>query len=362
MNPAAGVQYVRRRGRPAASLASLASLLALATATGCATTLRDKPVTGLSLRLASAKPMCPGQSAALIVGARLADGDVLVSEGAGRGDVPWTEFEVGVIGAKIQSEGIIAIDPDPREHLQRPVLVGVRATHHRDKRASISVPIHFDCAFVANFDGAAGTPGRAGIDGAGGLSGMSRSGPGESGGTGGSGYDGTEGLQGGRGQPALPVHVLMTTAMVPELGHPMVQVAVDNSARREFFLVDPRGGAILITAGGGPGGGGGNGGDGGNGGSGGSGGPGGMRGNSGSDGYGGHGGPGGEGGDGGAIWMEVDPSAQPFLSRVRLLNFGGAGGARGSAGLHGFVQGTFGRPGRQGPPVQVQVRPIPPLF
>jgi len=102
--------------------------------------------------------------------------------------------------------------------------------------------------------------------------------------------------------------------------HPLLQASVAGAGKTRLYLIDPQGGALTVTADGGPGGSGGRGGRGGAGGSGGIGTPDGSSGNSGSDGRNGFD---GSPGRGGSITVTYDPQVKPYLNITHLSNKGG---------------------------------------
>jgi hypothetical protein len=346
---------------------------------GCATSLEGQDVVALVLRVASEAKMCPGETAGLVVEAKLRDGEVLRTEGAGRGDVPWEDLAIRSSGAQVE-DGVVRIDPDPRAHLSGEARVEVRSVHHRALApASLTLPVHFACAFEARFDGAWGGAGMDGAGGADGDDGQDAPETGEGaadGGAGGHGASGGHGAPGDRGGRAPDVRIWIRRAEVPGQPRPMIQVLAETAETRRPMLVDPEGGSLFVSARGGDGGRGGNGGRGGDGGRGGRG----VRGGTGGDGgNGGDGAAGGDAGDGGTVVIVADPTAQAFLGSIRVVNPGGAGGSGGmgghggdggsaSNGGAGGRPGTDGRPsspgrdGAPGPAAQVNVQSVGPLW
>ena len=99
--------------------------------------------------------------------------------------------------------------------------------------------------------------------------------------------------------------------------HPLLQVRAASSKHAQLFLIDPNGGSLTVDASGGAGGAGESGGRGGRGGSDGSGFPPGFSGQDGQDGFNGHA---GADGAAGTIVVSVDSQAQPYLSKLQLIN------------------------------------------
>lgn len=326
--------------------------------------------------------MCPGESLPLEVEAQTVESEVYRA-GEGSGLVPWNEFEVKVEGPVTFAGGLITVAADPRVIASSPgSTVSANTIYHRDVTASIPVPVHYACTYVANFEGESGQDGRNGPRGDRGRSGSMgstfESSP-EPGGDGGAGGHGGPGSHGSAGFDAAPVTVSATTIRSDATGgNPFIQVAVSRAGETtsQLYLIDPSGGSLRILARGGRGGGGGAGGEGGDGGSGGSGLPGGYG---GPGGDGSHGGNGSFGGRGAPIVLVVDPSVEPFLSVFSFDGEGGTGGRAGPAGEPGRggnasrngVEGPPGMPGRpgvpgpngpSGPPPQIVVQPVAALW
>jgi hypothetical protein len=138
------------------------------------------------------------------------------------------------------------------------------------------------------------------------------------GGNGSDGGNGTDGSNGSAGGDAPSVQIWLTVQPGPQ---PLLQAGVLAAGTKErYYLIDPQGGSLTVTADGGSGGQGGKGGRGGRGGSGGIGTPPGFSGNNGLDGQDGHAGP---DGSGGRITVTYDPSAAPYLKTLRLSNQNG---------------------------------------
>jgi hypothetical protein len=187
-------------------------------------------------------------------------------------------------------------------------------------KADLDIPITYDYNFISNFNGVRGTDGSNGSDGMAGSSGsMGSTDPNNPspGGNGGNGSNGGDGGDGGNGGNAPPVQVRAT---LRPGAHPLLQASVAAAGKTRLYLIDPKGGALTVTADGGPGGSGGRGGRGGAGGSGGMGTPNGSSGNNGVDGRNGFD---GSPGRGGSISVTFDPQVKPYLNIIHLSNKGG---------------------------------------
>ncbi len=258
--------------------------------------------------------IAPGERSKMIVKVTQPNGKILLTAGAGHGKVLWSDLAVvtEVVTAK---KGTLFLDPDPRGTEGKTGHVSITVPSHPGLLTELTVPIRYDYPFLANHsggDGANGSDGSAGTPGSPGSSGSTdpnNPSPGGNGSDGGSGGNGTSGGDGGNGDN---VTVLATLHPGP---HPLVEFSVNClNCSETFFLVDPQGGTMSITALGGSGGSGGAGGKGGSGGSGGIGSPNGSDGRAGSD---GSPGSGGSSGSPGTITITYDPSIAPYLGIIR---------------------------------------------
>jgi hypothetical protein len=294
----------------------------LEVALGLRTRLDKVPVTALSASLVSDPGLSPGQSSSLIIVATTADGQKLVTAGAGHGKVLFDSFTIAGSVVQVSKKGKVSLTADPRVSEGVIPHIRITANGHPNVIAELDVPVRYDVPFAAHFPGRAGLDGLNGSDGQAGSSGSSGSmdpnNP-SPGGDGSNGTDGDNGKDGDPGQPGQSVHVRITLRTG---AHPLLQVRAASTDSEQLFLVDPNGGTLAIDA---------NGGNGGSGGAGGRGGPGGLGGigtPNGSNGLSGHDGRRGwDGTDGAAgnILVSVDPSAKPFLDRFTFSNKSGHG-------------------------------------
>lgn len=307
------------------SILSLLSLLL----TGCASVqvhlgmkvyLDRTPVTSMKASLQKNSGIGPGEKSALIVTFTQANGKTLTTEGAGQGKIMWKDLQVTATVVSANHKGVISLPRDPRVSDGKVPHVIITAPSHPDLRAELDVPIRYDERYTATFSASTGMSGMNGTDGMDGASGsmgsMDPNNP-QPGGNGGNGTNGSDGGDGGPGGDAPPVEVRVAFRSGT---HPLLQVGVSAVGRQRFYLVDPEGGSLTISADGGQGGAGGRGGRGGAGGSGGMGSPSGRNGMSGSDGRNGSDGPPGRGG---LITVAYDPQAKPYLNIIHLSSWNG---------------------------------------
>jgi hypothetical protein len=300
---------------PAACLVGLSSCASMQVRLGMKVDLAKIPVKSMDVKLQNGPGIVPGGKSALIVSVAEPTGKVLLSEGKGGGKVMWKDLSVTADVVSITPKGIVTLPKDPRKSDGKIGHVTITAPSHPDVRAELDIPVRYDHDFVSDFSGASGSSGANGSDGMNGMSGsmgsMDPNNP-SAGGDGGNGTDGGNGGDGGPGGDAPAVQVRIT---VKTEARPLLQVSVAANGKTKFYLVDPAGGSLTIKADGGPGGSGGRGGRGGSGGSGGTGTP---NGNSGRNGMDGHDGSSGYPGRGGLITVTYDPSAKPYLTKLRL--------------------------------------------
>jgi hypothetical protein len=284
------------------------------------------PVTALSAALSPDPGLSPGKSGRLIITATTSDATQFVTVGAGHGKVLFDSFTFTATTVTVSKKGVVSLAADPRISEGASPQIHIAVVGHPDVTADLNIPIRYDVAFVANFAGSAGFKGIDGLDGLAGSSGSdgsvdigNPSAAPSAGGPGGDGTNGEDGRDGDAGQPGEAVHVWMT---LKSGDHPMLQVRAASKTRTQLFLIDPSGGSLTVNASGGAGGAGGSGGRGGRGGSGGSGFPPGFSGQNGRDGFDGH-----AGADGvaGTIIVSVGSQAQPYLSKLQLINKSGGG-------------------------------------
>lgn len=328
MGPKAGSSLVRRSSfiSPIVYFAALAVTLLLG---GCAAVqvhlgmkvnLSKIPVASIEVRQAGAPGIGPGRKSSLIATITQPGGKTLETEGAGHGKVMWRDLTVTPTIVAVDKKGAISLRHDPRATQGQLPHITVTIPSHPDQHADLDVPLRYDFAFTADFSGASGTSGMNGTDGQDGAPGSSGSidpnnpSPGTDGGN---GTDGSNGQDGGNGGNAPAIQIQMT---VEQGTHPLLQFFVQAGSHKRYYLVDPNGGSLSISADGGAGGSGGKGGRGGRGGPGGAGTPSGSNGRDGSDGRAGFD---GTAGNGGKITVTYDPSAQPYLGVLHLSNRNG---------------------------------------
>lgn len=335
----AGAWRSRALALVAVPLLALGACTSIELALGLKTRLDKVPVSGLSARLDGGPALAPGGSARLIIVATTADGKQLVTGGPGHGTVLFDSFTYSASVVQVDKRGRVSLPEDPRLSQGKLPHVHIVTNGHPDVVADLDVPVRYDMVFHANFSGAAGDRGFDGLNGMDGMAGSSGSADLNNPSAGGNGSNGTDGTDGGNGGPGGSGDAVHVWIRLLAGEHPLLQVRAASSARERLFLVDPAGGSLAIDASGGPGGQGGSGGRGGRGGLGGVGWP---NGSSGFDGRNGFDGSPGVPGDPGSFVVSVDPSAQPYLDHLKLVNRGGFGG--------------------DGPPPEIRVEPVAPIW
>ena len=303
-------------------LLALSGCTAVKVKLGMRVYLAKTPVASMQASLPKGPAIAPGEKLRLVVQFTQPDGTVLVTEGAGKGKILWSDITVAPTVVTADKKGNVLLAHDPRVSDGKAGHVTITVASHPDLRAELDIPITYDYSFVANFSGAKGFDGTNGSDGMSGTSGsMGSTDPNNpsAGGNGSNGTDGSNGQDGGNGgdAPAVDVRVTLRTG-----AHTLLQVSVTAAGKPRLYLVDPQGGALTVKAAGGAGGSGGRGGRGGQGGSGGIGSP---NGSSGSNGADGRNGFDGSPGRAGSITVTYDPQAKPFLTAIHLSNQGGPG-------------------------------------
>lgn len=327
---------------------------------GKESSLQDKTVKDISMMATEKPALAPGSTFEIGMTAVLEDGKEMKTTGLADGKVKWGNYVVTVTGGTF-SNGTVTINYDPRKIPGYKVSVKCALFKDTTRFKTMDWSLNFVASYVANFDGKRGDAGKYGAKGQTGANGAND--PKGRGGDGQKGGQGETGGQGENGRNGESVEVYVT-AFQDINGVTLLKVYCKskNSDKEEFFIVNPAGGSVTITARGGKGGDGGHGGDGGGGGSGGNGherggntaeGSYGVGGTSGDGGDGGNGGNGGNGGDGGNITIILDPSAAAYAS---IFKTDTGGGEKGNWGMNGSGQGpgsggnadTHGKTGTNG--------------
>ncbi len=304
----------------AASVLALSGCASMQVRLGWKVHLDKTPITSIRASLPKGPGIAPGEKSPLVVAVTEPDGKVLMTEGQGQGKVMWEDLKVTASVVTANQKGIVSLPRDPRASDGKVGHVSITIPSHPDIHAELDIPLRYDYKFSSNFSGSPGSGGMNGNDGIDGTSGstgsMDPNNP-SAGGDGTNGTDGSSGQDGGPGGDAPPVQVRVA---LQSGSHPLLQVSVTAAGQQKFYLVDPQGGSLTVSAAAGPGGSGGRGGRGGRGGSGGIGSP---NGQSGRDGSSGRNGFDASPGRGGSITVTYDPQTKPFLTVIHLFNPGG---------------------------------------
>lgn len=278
--------------------------------------LEKLPVTTMEATLPNNPGIAPGEKSPLVVNFTASDGKTYVTEGKGGGKVMWKDLVVTASVVSANKKGVLKLPYDPRVSDGKTGHVMITAPSHPELHAEMDIPLRYNVSFKADYSGAKGSDGLNGQDGQNGSDGsMGSTDPNNPspGGNGGDGTDGGNGEDGGAGGDASPVQVQVT---LRQGAHPLLQASVSAPGHKtHYYLIDPQGGSLNISAEGGAGGSGGRGGRGGSGGAGGIGTPNGSSGRSGSDGRAGFD---GSSGRDGKITVIYDPQVQPYLSLIHL--------------------------------------------
>ena len=302
------------------SLVALSGCSNLQIKLGWRVSLAKLPVASMEVSQYKHPGIGPGEKSSLVATFTQPDGNILVTEGKGKGKVLWKDLTVTATVVSVK-KGIMTLPRDPRISDGKTGHVVITVPSHPDLHAELDVPLRYNYNYVSNYAGSSGSNGLNGTDGLDGSSGM----PGSmdpdhpsAGGNGGNGTNGSDGGNGGDGEdgPSVQIQVALRSG-----SHPLLQIGVTTAGHDErFYLVDPQGGSLTVTSAGGSGGTGGKGGRGGRGGSGGIGIPNGSDGSNGSDGTDGRS---GSDGRGGSISVTYDPQVKPHLSAIHISNPGG---------------------------------------
>lgn len=315
-----------------ASVTGLTGCTAVRVKLGLRVHLDKLPVQTIEAKLPKGPAMAPGERSLMVVTFTGTDGKVWVTEGSGKGKVLWSDLTVTASVVTLNKKGVLSLAHDPRKSDGKTGHVEITVPSHPDLKTELDIPLRYNIAFAANFNGADGSSGMDGTNGSDGTTGTGGSvgscDPNNStaGGDGGNGSDGSDGGNGGDGGDGGAAPRVQAMIALRPGDHPLLQAVVSAPGRKDrHFLVDPQGGSLSILANGGRGGSGGRGGRGGRGGAGGSGGfgcPNGSDGRSGSDGRDGMAGSDGAPGRSGPITIVYDPAVKPYLGVIKTSNKG----------------------------------------
>src|SRR5579875_1345532 len=210
-----GSQHVPS-SRPTA-LFSLA-LVSLLTLTGCSgikvrlgmrVSLPKIPVSSMEASLSRETAMAPGETSPLIVTFAGPNGQVLPTEGAGKGKVQWKDLNIVASVVSVNKKGVVSLPRDPRVSEGKTGHLVITIPSQPGREADLDIPLRYDYAFVSRYLGAAGSDGLNGTDGSSGVNGspgsMDPNNP-SPGGDGTNGTDGSNGGDGGDGADGPPVH------------------------------------------------------------------------------------------------------------------------------------------------------------
>jgi hypothetical protein len=323
MAPSSSLLPIPEQGRFRPDWAALFACAGLLAASACAPLqvrlgrkvyLDQTPVVSMAASLPGGPGIAPGEKLPLVAVFTGPGGEILTTEGAGKGKVLWKDITVAASVVAANQKGTLSLPADLRVSDGKVGHVLLTVPSHPDLHAELDIPVRYDYSFSANFAGSSGSNGHDGSNGSDGLSGSMGSIDPISPSPGGNGTDGSNGSDGGGGEPGGNGPDVQVLVALKSGNHPLLQVRVSAGRDERLYLVDPEGGSLTVTSEGGPGGSGGKGGQGGRGGSGGTGMP---NGNSGHDGM------SGSSGSGGAIAVTYDPKVQPFLRAIQLSNPGG---------------------------------------
>lgn len=277
------------------------------------------PVASMSVALTNATAVGPGEKKSLAVTIVAPDGTTWSTNGSGAHKVPWNVFALTSDVVDVDAKGKVSLIRDPRQIHGDFGHVTVTMPSHPELKAEADIPLRFNLSYRLDFSGSKGMDGMDGTNGTDGMSGtdgtVNADGTLGAGGNGSDGTNGTDGMNGGSGGNAPDVQVYL--APMPGNSRLIEASVSPGGMNPTYFLIDPQGGKLYVSADGGEGGRGGKGGRGGRGGSGGNGIPPGL---SGHDGLDGQDGMSGSNGMGGRITVVYDPAVSPFLKQMLALS------------------------------------------
>jgi hypothetical protein len=166
------------------------------------------PVNSIEVHLAKSQGVAPGQNAPLVVTFAGSNGQSWATEGAGRGAIMWEDLTITPTIVAYNNDGTLSLPVDPRLSDGKTGHVVVTLAFNPNLRAETDVPVRYDVKYYAEFNG-------------------------------------------GDRLSAYAPSVTVRLVMRPGEGK-LIEAAVQPTAGKErFYLIDPNGGSLSVSADGG---------------------------------------------------------------------------------------------------------------
>jgi hypothetical protein len=186
------------------------------------------PVNQMEVHLNKAQGVGPGQKASLVVTFAGPNGHTWATEGAGRGAIMWEALTITSTVVAYNNDGTVSLPLDPRLSDGKTGHVVVTLAFNPALRAEADIPTRYDQAWYADFNGGSGSSGSH-------VPGL------------------RDGLSGGNA-PDVTIRLVMHPVANPG-DRRLIEAEVEPEYGQEtFYLIDPDGGSLSVSANGGPGG------------------------------------------------------------------------------------------------------------
>jgi hypothetical protein len=195
---------------------------------GMRTNVAKLPLNSMEVHLNKPQGVGPGQKASLVVSFAGPNGQTWRTEGAGRGAIMWEALTITSTIAAYNNDGTVSLPLDPRLSDGKTGHVVVTLAFNPALRAEADIPTRYDQAWYADFNGGSGSSGSH-------FSG------------------GRDGSPGGNA-PDVTIRLVMHPVANPG-DRKLIEAEVEPEYGKEtFYLIDPDGGSLSVSANGGPGG------------------------------------------------------------------------------------------------------------
>jgi len=209
--------------------------------------LNQTTVSAIQVSLPKGPAMAPGEHSPLLVQLTQPDGKVLVTEGVSQGKVMWKDLRVDADIVTASDNGMLILNADPRVSEDQIPHVTVTVPSHPGLRADLDIPLRYDFKYTANFSGSNVIDGTSSSDG----------------------------------------HPVQLRVRLRQADHRLLQVSLRSGGTEDYYLIDPKGGSLMVRS------------------------------DAGSGVW------GGQGARGGTITVTYDPQAKPYLHVLHFSNRGG---------------------------------------
>ena len=134
--------------------------------------LAKTPVASIAATLPKGPPLRPAKSRLWSLWSLSLMARYFRRKARAAGKVLWKDLQVKADVVAVNQKGVLSLDKDPRVTEGKVGHVVITAPSHPDVHAELDIPLRYDYAYNANFNGTPGSSGLNGSDGTDGSSGM----------------------------------------------------------------------------------------------------------------------------------------------------------------------------------------------